>query len=95
MHVCVASLDYLLNTHLQQQCSRLLFTPLLQLAFMGEDGAGIGGGAAAGAAGAGAAEENAGVELDRGCAYYTCDTTRQLNTQYGDLQHKIQDLEVR
>ncbi len=27
-------------------------------------------------------------------AYYRCDVTRQLNDQYGDMQYKIQDLEV-
>ena len=66
--------------------------PDYSLAFMGEDGPA---GAAGDAAAAGAAEGSSGVELDRSCAYYTCDTTQQLNTHYGDLQHKIQDLEVR
>lgn len=40
------------------------------------------------------AQDGGGVELDRGCAYYTCDGTQQLDAQFGDLQHKIQDLEV-
>lgn len=59
--------------------------PDYKLAFMGEDGP-------AGFAGAAAAD--AGIELDRGCAYYTCDGTQQLDAEYGDLQRKIQDLEV-
>lgn len=61
--------------------------PDYSLAFMGEDGP-------AGFAGA-AAEDSSGVELDRSCAFYTCDGTQQLNLEFGDLQHKIQDLEVR
>jgi DNA mismatch repair protein MSH5 len=60
--------------------------PDYKLAFMGEDGpTGF----------AGAAAQDAGIELDRGCAYYTCDGTQQLDSEFGDLQHKIQDLEVR
>lgn len=35
-----------------------------------------------------------GVQLDSCCAYYHCDCTQQLNSQYGDMQYKIQDLEV-
>jgi len=63
--------------------------PDYSLAFMGEDGpAGLAGAAAA------AAEDSSGVDLDRSCAYYTCHVTQQLNASYGDLQHKIQDLEV-
>lgn len=66
--------------------------PDYSLAFMGEDGpAGLAGAAAAAAA---AAEDSSGVDLDRSCAYYTCNVTQQLNASYGDLQHKIQDLEV-
>ncbi len=59
--------------------------PDYSLAFMGEDGPGGAGGAAA---------EDSGIELDRSCAYYTSSGVQQLNAQYGDLQHKIQDLEV-
>jgi hypothetical protein len=61
--------------------------PDYSLAFMGEDGP-------AGLAGA-ATEDGSGVNLDRSCAYYTCDGTQQLNAEFGDLQHKIQDLEVK
>lgn len=57
--------------------------PDYSLSFMGEDGPG------------GAAAEDSGVELDRGCAYYSSEGVQQLNAQYGDLQHRIQDLEVR
>lgn len=56
--------------------------PDYSLAFMGEDGP------------AGTAAEEGGVELDRGCAYYTAECVQQLNAQYGDLQHRIADLEV-
>jgi hypothetical protein len=72
--------------------------PDYSLAFMGEDGpagAATDGSTVTAAAAAAAAQECAGVELDRGCAYYTCDGTQQLDAQFGDLQHKIQDLEVR
>lgn len=62
--------------------------PDYSLAFMGEDGP-------AGADGTAVAQDGGGVELDRGCAYYTCGGTQQLDAQFGDLQHKIQDLEVR
>lgn len=54
--------------------------------------------ACAAVAGGGAAADGChgvDLDLDRGCAYYTCEATQQLNTRFGDLQHKIQDLEVR
>lgn len=62
--------------------------PDYQLAFMGEDGPA----AAANAACDSAADESG--QLDSSCAYYYTDCTQQLTSQYGDLQHKIQDLEV-
>jgi hypothetical protein len=47
------------------------------------------------AVGAAGADFGGGQAGDGSCAYYYCECTQQLNSQYGDLQHKIQDLEVR
>lgn len=64
--------------------------PDYSLAFMGDEGpAGVAGAAAAAAWG------SSEVELDRSCAYYTCSCTQELNAEFGNLQHKISDLEVR
>jgi hypothetical protein len=49
---------------------------------------------AATAAAAAAGADLGGQAGDGSCAYYYCECTQQLNSQYGDLQHKIQDLEV-
>jgi hypothetical protein len=65
-------------TAVSQRCDSSMHSPGLQ-------------GAAATAAAA--ACDAAGL-LDVGCAYYFADVTRQLNSRFGDLQHKIQDLEV-
>jgi hypothetical protein len=86
--MCLAQVGFVISISggkLSEEVLELL--PDYSLAFMGEDGP-------AGFAGA-AAEDSSGVELDRSCAYYTCDGTQQLNNEFGDLQHKIQDLEVR
>ncbi|WIA22147.1 hypothetical protein OEZ85_004483 [Tetradesmus obliquus] len=60
--------------------------PDYDLAFMGDEGP------AAAAAAAGA--DMGGQAGDGSCAYYYCECTQQLNSQYGDLQQKIQDLET-
>jgi hypothetical protein len=53
-----------------------------------------GGTAVLAAFGAAGADLGGGQAGDGSCAYYYCECTQQLNSQYGDLQHKIQDLEV-
>ncbi|KAF6252313.1 muts domain V-domain-containing protein [Scenedesmus sp. NREL 46B-D3] len=60
--------------------------PDYNLAFMGDEGP-------AAAAAAAGADLGGGLAGDGSCAYYYCECTQQLNSQYGDLQHKIQDLE--
>lgn len=82
---------------LSEELAELL--PDYKLAFMGEDGPAGSAAAAAGGLGSSAAAGDSTAacqagQLDSSCAYYYSECTQQLNSQFGDLQHKIQDLEV-